>query len=360
MPFKTPDLQETIEAAYRAFEAEMKGSDARLWPNNVHVSAKVMGGAVWPVFAYLDYIARQARVSTAEGPWLDRHGADYGVARLGASYAQGKAAWRGDPGTVVPAGIEVQRVDGVIYDVTLGGTVDGNGDVTLTLRAREPGRAGNAAAGVKLILSAPVSGLETEGAVHADGIGLGADPEGDEAYRARLLHRLQYPPHGGAAHDYVAWAREVAGVTRVFVDPVTATNGRSTVGVWFCMDDLYSDGIPQQADVDAVAAYIDTVRPAGAIVTVAAPVAKTVDVTIANLTPDTSAVRDAIRAELADMIRREGRVSTLTDPFTLYRSKISEAISIAAGEAHHTLTAPAADIVCATGEMPVLGTITFS
>ena len=47
----------------------------------------------------------------------------------------------------------------------------------------------------------------------------------------------------------------------------------STIGVWFLMDDTYANGIPQGADVDNVEAHIDELRPAGAIVAIAAPTA---------------------------------------------------------------------------------------
>ena len=360
MPFRIPTLTELAQRTANAFRANLKGSDARLWPNNVAVSAKVMAGAVFEAFSFLDYIAKQINKHTAEGVWLERHAFDYGLTRLPATYAEGKVTISGDPNVAVPAGIVLQRADGIQYEVTTGGLTSGLGTVDLPVRCLTPGRTGNAAAGVLLTLTAPVDRLQSEHQVAASGIGGGADLESDESLRQRLLHRLRYPPHGGAAHDYVAWAREINGVTRVYVDPVTASNGRTSVGVWFLMDDLYPNGIPQGADVAAVAAYIDTVRPAGALVDVAAPVPDPVDVTITGLSPDTTAIRDAIRAELADLFRRNARVSTLTDPYTLHRSKIIEAISMAAGEDHHTLTTPASDVMVATGHIPVLGTVTFA
>jgi len=359
MPFKIPTLPELAQRAANAFRANLKGSDARLWPNNVAVSAKVMAGAVWEAFAFLEYISRQHVKHLAEGVWLERHAYDYGLARLPATYAQGQVTISGDPNVAVPAGIVLQRADGVQYEVIAGGTTDGFGVAEVMVRCLTAGKTGNAVAGVRLTLTAPVDRLQTEHEVAATGIGGGADLESDESLRQRLLHRLRYPPHGGAAFDYVAWAREINGVTRVYVDPVTATNGRTTVGVWFLMDDTYANGIPQMADVAAVRDYIETVRPAGAIVDVAAPVPDVVDVTISGLSPDTTAIRDAIRAELADLFRRNARVSTLTEPYTLYRSKLIEAISAAAGEDHHELTAPADDVEVETGHIPVLGTVSF-
>ena len=195
--------------------------------------------------------------------------------------------------------------------------------------------------------------------VASTGIGAGSDTESTESLRQRVWFRKRMPPHGGAAHDYVAWAREINGVTRVFVDPVTFTNARTSVGVWFLMDTTYPNGIPQLSDVAVVAAYIESVRPAGALVEVARPIAKSVDFEIA-LAPDTLAVRDAVRAELHDLIEREGRVSTLAHPFVLRRSKIIEAISIATGEEHHELVVPDADVTFAVGEVPIMGAVVFA
>jgi uncharacterized phage protein gp47/JayE len=360
MPFQIPTLQELAQRTANAFRANLKGSDARLWPNNVAVSAKVIAGAAWEPFAFLDYISKQFLAQSAEGRWLDRHAAEYGMARLAPTFATGQALLTGDPNVAVPAGIVLQRADGLRYEVTAGGTTSGLGALTVPVRALTAGRAANATSGVALVLTAPVSRINSEAEVAPAGIGLGADLESDESLRARILHRKRLPPHGGAAHDYVAWAREINGVTRVYVDPVTADNEREDVGVWFLMDDLYVNGIPQAADVAAVSAYIETVRPAGALVAVSAPVPATQNITITGLSPDTTQIRDAVILELRDLMRRDGRVSTETEPYVLRRSKITEAISIAAGESHHTLTTPNADVTLSTGQIPVLGTVTFA
>lgn len=358
MPITIPTLAEAIELVRQSFRANLKGSDAWLWPNNVNVSAKVIGGAVKPAYDFIDYVARQRFVSTADGEWLDKHGADYGLPRKAESYAEGSVTLDGVDGTSVPAGLEIRRADGLRYTLIGGGTV-ASSTVTVLVRANEPGKDGNALENVAVTLTAPFTGLTGSGVVATSGIGQGTDPETDQSYRARLLQRLQYPPRGGSATDYIAWALAVPGVTRVFVDPVTALNGRTSVGVWFLMDDTYTNGIPQPADVAAVAAHIETLRPAGAVVDVVAPVADTVNITITGLSPNTVQVRDAVALELATMFRREALVSTLTSPFTLYRSLLIEAIANATGEHHHTLTAPASDTAVATGHIPVLGTVTF-
>ncbi|ADJ23048.1 Baseplate J family protein [Hyphomicrobium denitrificans ATCC 51888] len=360
MAFQIPDLPALAQRAANAFRGNLKGSDARLWPNNVAVSAKVMAGAVYENFSFLQWISKQILVSTADGEFVERHAREYGMARLPATFATGAVVIAGDPGIAVPAGIVLLRADNMAYDVISAGVTDGDGNATVQVRAQSPGRAGNAASGVALTMTAALDRLNSAAVVASAGIGSGADLESIESLRSRVLFRKRLPPHGGAAHDYVAWAREINGVTRVFVDPVTQSNDRTSVGVWFLMDDTYSDGIPQGSDVQNVADYIETVRPAGALVDVQAPIKQAVNITITGLSPDTTIVRDAVRAELADLFRRRVAVSTLTNPFTLYRSKVVEAISIAVGEDHHTLTAPAGDTAATVGKLLTLGSVTFA
>ena len=60
-------------------------------------------------------------------------------------------------------------------------------------------------------------------------------------------------------------------------------------------------------------------------------------------------VREAVLRELRDLWRREAG-----DGATVYRSHISEAVSMAEGEADHTLLDPAGDIVADRGVYPAL------
>lgn len=357
MAFQIPTLAECVERARSAFRAELPGSDAWLWPNNIYVTAKVIGGKIFGVYLFADYIQRQAFAHLADQPWLEAHGRDYGIARIAASYAEGRVTFAGTPGALVPAGIIVERGDGVAYQTTGAVTVSPTGQAEMPVRAQLSGKAGNALPRTSVSLVTAFAALDSAGAVGPDGIGGGADEESDESLRQRILHRKRYPPHGGAAHDYVAWAREVAGVTRVFVEPLI--QGPGSVGVYFLMDDLYEDGIPLEGDVERVQAVLDSYRPVTATVIAAAPVPAPVSVTVSGLSPATLAVQESVKAELADFFRRTAGVGTDANPFTLWRSRVSEAISQATGETHHVLVEPSEDLQFDGGQLPVLGGVTF-
>lgn len=89
-------------------------------------------------------------------------------------------------------------------------------------------------------------------------------------------------------------------------------------------------------------------------VTVFAPVAVDLDLNI-TVSPNTAAVKAAVEAELKALLRREA-----VPGGTLYLSKIREAISIAAGENNNVLNSPTANVTTSTGELLVLGDITWA
>jgi uncharacterized phage protein gp47/JayE len=142
-------------------------------------------------------------------------------------------------------------------------------------------------------------------------------------------------------------------VTRAW--PYPQEMGAGTVTVRFMMDDSYADGIPLAADVTALQAFIDDARPVTATLYVVAPIAEPIAFEIAGLNPGTQAVKDAVEAELRDLIRREAEPEG-TIPLTHF----TEAISIAAGEFDHDLVSPAADVSPGTGKISTFGGITWS
>lgn len=280
---------------------------------------------------------------------LERHANWWGITRVAASAATGSVTVTGS-GTV-PAGTVLQRADGIEYSVDSETVISSSGSVAVTCST--PGANGNAISGTNLSFVSPIGGLDSTAT--AGDLTTGADVETDDALRARLRERVQQPPHGGALHDYIAWAKEVAGVTRVW--PKANWLGAGTVGVFFVRDNDVSI-IPDAAEVQAVQDYIDTVRPVTADVTVIAPIEASQDMTI-SISPNDSTTQAAIEAELSDLFSRESNVEDGNGSGTILISHIREAVSIAASENDHAMVSPTADITLSIGEIATLGTITF-
>lgn len=350
MPFERPDLQTLISRAQADIESRMPGADARVRRSLLGVLARMHAGAMHGLYGYLDWLAAQLMVDTAELEHLERWASIWGVARKAAAKASGSATLSGTDGVTVPAGTVLARADGIEYTTDSDATIAA-GTVNATVTAQEGGAAGNAAAGTQLNLVSAIAGIQSAAVVATGGLTGGTDTEADEDLRTRVLRRIQRPPHGGADFDYVTWALEVAGVTRAWVYP--GELGLGTVTVRFMMDDTYADGIPQAADVQAVQDHIDAVRPVTADLSVVAPVAVPLDMTI-QLSPNTVAVQQAVEQEILDLLQREAEPGA-----TILLSRLNEAVSIASGEQDHVIVTPATDVTHTASQIAVPGLITW-
>lgn len=367
MAFQIPSLGELAERARRAFRANLPGTDAFLWPNNVNVTGKVFAGLVHLVFGFADYVAKQRFALTADSDNLDKHGEELGLARKPAGPSRGMVTISTDAGPVtVEIGALFRRLDGAEFRAVNADGIEGSGSFDVEVVSVLESAASVALPGTGLEIISGVTG-DALAEVGSDGIAGGTDIEGDEEFRERILFRKRNPPHGGSVSDYLMWMTQVPGVTRGFVEPLHA--GGCTVRVFPLMDDLYANGIAPSGEIARVRDYIESVRPAGAIVTVAAPTPVSVDIEITGLTPDTQEVRENVIAELRAAFRRLARVAGIADPldaqpyrateFTFSRSWIWQAVANATGEQAHEITAPEADLELSAGQMPVLGDVTF-
>lgn len=363
MDFNTPTLTELRTDARDDFNATIEGADSRLAQGILRVVGDVLAHLVFGLYAYLRWQYRQMFTDTADEDALVRDGEMRGVFRGVASYSTGTVAVTGTNGAAIAAYKELATADGRLVMVTEDGVIAG-GVGSVPVVAITAGAAGNLVAGTALSFTTGISGVNAAAIVEARGLSGGADVEDLEVYRAKVIEHKQRPPQGGSANDYRVWAREVPGVTRAWPSP--KEQGIGTVTVRFMMDDVRANvgGIPQGDDASdydegtgdqaIVFAYMAARRPEGMDLYVCAPLPVPLDLTITDLTPDTPALRDAIAAELRDMLRRDAEPGG-----TIHPSRISEAISIAIGEGHHVLSSPAAAVAHAAGEIAVLGAVTY-
>jgi uncharacterized phage protein gp47/JayE len=373
--YKLPSINDLVERSRSAFRSVLKGSDAWLWPNNVYVSAKVIGAMVFEAMGFLAYVQKQMfAFSAPDIESLGNHGIEFNIPQNPAAPAEGVVIVTDTGAVSIANGAILQRTDGVQFIVTTGGSIATAGSVSVSVIAAVDGKITNCNPGTNLSIVSGVTGTAPTAAVDSNGISLGADLEDIESWRARILFRKRNPPHGGSAADYVQWAGQVAGVS-FYIDRPTVYverlwNGPGTVRVFPLMYDLYANGIPSPADVVRVQNYIETVRPAGARVTVAAPQAVPVNITISGLQPNTLDVQNAVLAELLDTFIRLSRVAGndsnfgsmpyLAYPTSFSLSWIWQAVANATGEQRHVIVSPVADVALTAGQMATLGTVTFT
>lgn len=366
MPWDTPTLKEVRSLVRDNVRASLPGADANV-PNSVlRVLSDAQGGLCHLNLQYIDWLSLQLLPDTSETEWLDRHAdiwlvnADGTIGRKQATFASGSVMLTGVIGTVVPTGTRLQGV--AEYETTATISI-GAQPSEVTARALDPGVAGNLDQGDTLTLDATAvggaSGVAT--VVTMEG---GVDTENDDDLRRRVLFRIQQPPMGGDANDYVAWAMAVPGVTRAWCSPLEM--GMGTVTVRFMMDELRADndGFPLAEDIEVVADYLDTVRPVAVKdFFVVAPIPEPIDFTITGLNDDGAAVRAAIEQSVTDLLTRVAAPAHAVNGVaqgaqTIFAAWVSEAILSSQGVEEFTLVMTD-HYMPSPGHMGVLGSIHY-
>lgn len=338
MPWPRLTLRQRREQVRDDLAAHVPGADASI-PNTVlRAVGDSQAALTHDNDLHLDWVVRMSIPDTAEGEFLERWANIWlPNGRKGASFAAGQITVTGSTGAAVPTGAEltvsVVDADGISqvlqFEVTTGVTLSGTSAV-VDVSALTPGALANLDEGASLAFVTPATGIDGQAVVASPGLAGGSDQEPDVDLAERMIARIQAPPHGGARHDYIAWALEVPGVTRAWAKQEM---GIGTVTVRIMLDDVRAsaDGLPESEDLALVYSYIDTLRP----VTVAdffveSPVRQDEVVTITSLSRDTPETRANIRREIDGMLAVRAAPGQM-----IYASWIREAVSAATGEDYH-------------------------
>lgn len=218
----------------------------------------------------------------------------------------------------------------------------------------------NLSAGANLTLQSPISGVDDALVVDFDEVSGGTDQETEESLRDRTLDRIQNPVAHFNVTDITDKAKEIAGVTRVFVEEITPAVGQVTI---YFMRDNDTNPIPPGSEVTKVKNKILEIKPANtsdADVIVAAPTAIPVNFTFTDLSPNTQTMKDAITANLQQFFEERTTVGVNIDE-DLYRSAITNTVDTVTGGTVETFTlsVPSGDITINTGEIGTLGSIVY-
>lgn len=367
MPWSTPSLSEIRSRNRDYITARLK---APLVPNsNTRIVADAAGGLAHLNLQYLDWLALQLLPDTAETEWLDRHAniwltnADGTRGRKAPTQASGSVTFNGTAGVIVYTGtillISVGQ-SGIIRYQTTSDVVLGDGPTEVPVLAIDAGSLGNRQTGDALSIQGSITGVL--GPVNVISVTGGTDQETDDELRVRVLERIQQPPMGGDADDYVEWALAFPGVTRAWCSPKEM--GIGTVTLRFMMDDLRSSngGFPNAIDIARVQSWIDKKRPVTVMdCFVVAPIRDPVSFTLNHLNSDDEGTRAAIVEVVADMFLRKAAPAYakngVTYPSqTIYAAWVSEAVMQASGVVSFDLDM-ADHVPASNGHLAVLGNI---
>lgn len=218
----------------------------------------------------------------------------------------------------------------------------------------------NVEAGASLTFSSPISGVNDTAVVQYSAIGGGTDIESDEDYRTRIIEKWQSIGTPWNDTNIIAKAKEVAGVTRVFI--LRATPGAGDTTVYFVRDND-DNIIPSPGEVTDVENKLleilpDNMREIDLIVS--APTAVIVDFTFTALNPSGDTMNTAIINNLEELFATQTEVGVNLLELE-YNSTIINTIDTQTGlkVQSFTLSTPSGDISISAGQIAVLGTVTF-
>ncbi len=357
MTWTVPSTSEIAAGLRGTLRRYLPGTDALIWPNNLTVIVKTLAAGLKDMHLRGAWLYDQIFASTATVHHLERHAAEYGLYRRAAGRATGVIEIAGVADMIYPAGIRFLS-GGVVYSTISDYRAALNGVVRMTVISGSFGRTANLDPGAAIARADPglYPGLAATGTVDPGGIGGGAEAEDDDSLRRRVLDRKRRPPQGASEADYEQWARAVPGVLKAW--SYRFSHGPGTVGTWILFEGR-ANGIPLPSDLLQVQADFDARRIIRSQHHVVAPLPRTVDLVIRNLSFDSESVRAAVQASVRAMLLDRARPGIAGNAFLLSRSWIAEAVSAAVGEDRHVLVEPQIDLEFTNGAYPVLGNVTY-
>lgn len=327
---------------------------------------------------------------TASGDDLVLIGSEVGVFPKAAEYAGLTVTIPATTGVTIPATASFTGdLNGVLYTVNAS-AVAVAGVATLSLTASVIGVAGNLQVTDTLTIVSPLPGVSAAALVTAiDNVG--AEDEGVEDYRTRVLFKLRATMGGGNSTDYKTWGEAVAGVVRIFPyagkPPGGGTSYPGDRTVYVQADtSIDPDGVPESGLLAEVRAALNAdpdtgkSRPGLGLVDstlYVEPVVRTpFNVTITNLVTPAGAEAD-VRAEISAALALyfplfapfvdgvdalQDRNDRVTTPAlsTALQEVFDATGSSAAGVAFSVAGTPYSAYQLAAGELAKCGTVTYA
>ena len=343
----------TIDEIYREMLACF-GEETGLEPREgTDLSARMyaLAAQVYALYVQADWVTRQAFPQTAEGEYLDYHAQLRSLERKPALPAQGTVRFTAGEAAQsdrsIPQGT-VCMTAGLVRFATTQAAVLPAGELTVDVpvQALEPGTAGNVSA--QTVVSMAVAPMGIASCTNPQAFAGGADGEGDEELRARILDTFRRLPNGANAAFYEQGALSFDQVAAAAVIPKPRGLGSVDVIVSTLA------GTPGEELLEQLQDYFEQRREIAVDVQVKAPTPVTVNVAVqvkAKGGWDKTQVLDQVEGAL------EGWFDGKLLGQDVLLARLGSLIYGCDGVENYAVSAPAADLAVDADELPVLGTL---
>lgn len=298
-----------------------------------------------------DWVLDQSFPQTAQGIYLDHHGAMRGLKRTPAAKAVGTLRFTVETAPVmdlaIPAGTVCMTEGETRFQTTERATLArGSLAAEAPAEALEGGSAGNVTPGAICILTAcPVA---VTGCTNPEAFSGGRDQEADEDFRARILESYQRLPNGANAAWYEQTAMGYPGVAAA--KAVGRARGIGTVDVYVAAE----SGLPPAELLTGLQAELQAKREIAVDVEVKAPAVESVDVTVA-VAGGEGVEFEPLKAAAEQRITNFFTGRLLGKPVRL--AELGSRLYALEGLENYRFSAPAADLAADDTVLPVLGTL---
>lgn len=160
----------------------------------------------------------------SSGEFLDKLGRAVGLTRKSATAAETTLTIKGTPNMIIPEGFVFSTAataisDNVEFAATEDVVLDENGDGEVPVQCTETGTVGNVSANSILLMSSPVTGINS--ITNEEAATGGTEEESDTDFSTRIIQRERDGDSSfvGCDADYKRWAQEVDGVGAAIVVP---------------------------------------------------------------------------------------------------------------------------------------------
>lgn len=232
MGFKVPTLEETLSFLVAMFKGAFPTLNVGSRVSYHWKRLKTIAGAATDIHAHVQSAQRDCAPDTATGDALVRWGNIFGVERNGATPARKSNALRVRGTLAATAAVDeelVHSASGLRFKLAEAAVIPVQLYVDVDVVAIDTGAQTRLLAGEVLEFVSTPAGIQTQAELVLDLDEDGFDQERESAHRVRLLDRIANPSMGGAANDYVAWAREIDTIAAAYCFPSRA--GLGTVDV---------------------------------------------------------------------------------------------------------------------------------
>ncbi len=349
VPIKSfEQILEEILADWKAEAPELDtlpGSDA-------HIRASAVAQQMYALYLSGAVAVNQYMPDTATGPYLRALVKEEGINEKLAAKAKGQLLQlqrdpnltRTDVENTVPAGVKVVTRSGIVFE-SLAAAVFAPNVLTVTVpyQAVEPGENGNIQPGeiVGFYGQAP-AGINF--VTNLDATADGSDDEDDETLRARYFEATEQEEWHGSPAWIEAEAKKVTGITSA--TPIKNARGEGTMDVLVTS----GDGIPSQAKLDEVLAYLSD------------PTREPINVDLRVIAPEGVVIPLRAQAPGLTQVQAEtaykAYLATVGGGGTVHPSHIVAAL-INAGAQYAVVEEPAAPITLTSTQMPLPGVVTL-